>query len=470
MLARMTQVSASRLLTEGGPDGQQSATPPDEPRGHLGDALNDALDKSASWLFDSPAVLENWQWIGLFALILFGVMLERFGRFVFYRLARRLARSSSVQVDEGSLADFARPFGMLVMAWFFVTALPVLGIGYRHAAIERVLDIAVSIVVSIAGVWAAMRFVDVIADFLRARAQKTENKFDDMFVPLLRKTLKIFVVVVGIVYIVSKLTDDVWKVMAGLSLGTLAVGLAARDSIENLFGTFTVLLDKPFQLGDWITVGDVDGTVEKVGIRSTRVRTFANSIISVPNREFISAKVNNWGARRYRRIKTTLGLAYDTPPEKIEAFCEGVRELIRRHPYTRKDYYHCYLNQFGASALDVLLYAFVEVADWSMELRERHRLFADILRLAEGLNVEFAFPTQTLHMARPEDGEHPDRPASDPAGSNLGRGVAADIAESTLAPFGGNKPGRVKFPLGPGRPRSGGDEDADAGDGRAGSG
>ena len=286
----------------------------------------------------------------------------------------------------------------------------------------------------------ALRLVDLFCGYLGRRAAATDNKFDDMLVPLLRRTLKFFVVVIGLVYIASKWTEDLWGLVAGIGIGSIAVGFAARDSIENLFGTFTVLLDKPFQVGDWILIGDLEGTVEDVGFRSTRIRTFYNSLISVPNRTFISSNVDNMGQRRYRRIREVLGLTYDTPPEKIEAFCEGVRRIIATHPYTRKDYYHVYFNGFGPSSLDVLLYCFVETPDWSTELREKHRLFADILRLAERLEVSFAFPTQTLHVAKPEDLEHPDRPASDVEGASTGRRAADEIVEKSLAPYGGSKP------------------------------
>ena len=102
-----------------------------------------------------------------------------------------------------------------------------------------------------------------------------------------------------------------------------------------------------------------------------------------------------------------LSVTYDTPPEKIDAFCEGIRELIRLHPYTRKDYYHVYFNDFGASSLDILLYTFFEVPDWSTELRERHRLFVDIVRLARKLGVEFAFPTQTVWLERTDEEARP---------------------------------------------------------------
>jgi len=207
-----------------------------------------------------------------------------------------------------------------------------------------------------------------------------------------------------------------------------------------LFGTFTVLMDKPFQLGDWITVGDIDGSVEEVGFRSTRVRTFYNSVITVPNSRFISAHVDNMGERLHRRMKTMLSLTYDTPAEKVEAFCEGVRELIRQHPYTRKDTFYVYFTTWSASSIDILLYAFLTCPDWGTEMREKHRLYCDVLRLAEKLEVDFAFPTQTLHIAKPEDLLHPQAPETASAGVAQGREVAAAIAKDGLAGFEGRPP------------------------------
>jgi MscS family membrane protein len=379
-------------------------------------------------------ILENWHWLGLLALTLLCVVLDRLVRFLTGRVATRVAKGRNVRLDPEVLLGFERPLGLLFGVVAFELFLPVLGV---DAGIQSVLMLATGFVTAVAGVWAAYKLVDVVCGYLTEKASRTYNKFDDMLVPLLRRTLKLFVVVVGIVFVASRLSEDLWGIVAGLGLGSLAVGFAARDSIENLFGTFTVLLDKPFQIGDWVIVGDVEGTVETVGFRSTRFRTFYNSIITVPNRTFIATAIDNMGERRYRRIKTTLALTYDTPPEKVEAMCEGVREIIRTHPYTRKDYYHVYLTGLGASSLDVLLYAFVETPDWSTELREKHRLFADILRLAERLNVSFAFPTQTIHVARPEDLEHPDRPADDARGASRGREAARDVVTGSMEAEGG---------------------------------
>jgi len=370
------------------------------------------------------------------------VLVDRVVRFLAARVAVRVSGRESVSLDKETLHSFERPTGLLGGVLAFEVSLHFLGL---EQGILSVLLLATSFVTAVAGVWACYRLVDVVGDYLGARAARTASKFDDMLVPLLRRTLKVFVVLVGIVFVASRLSDDLWGVVAGLSLGSVAVGFAAKDSIENLFGTFTVLLDKPFQIGDWILADGLEGTVEEVGFRSTRIRTFYNSLITVPNRKFIATAVDNLGKRRYRRVKTMLSLTYDTPPEKIEAFCEGVREIVRAHPYTRKDDYHVYLNEFAASSLDVLLYVFFETPDWSTELREKHRLFADVLRLAEGLGVSFAFPTQTLHMAKPEDLEHRDRPATDGEGAERGLELARRIVDKSLRPFGGR--GAVPAPV-----------------------
>lgn len=408
----------------------------------LAGTIRDSLGEG-SLLRDQSFLMENWQWVGLLALIALGLVFDRFSAAVLRRLARKAVEQETIKLDEQRLTGVVRPIGTMITWWVFVTLLPALDI--QNPQVVDALSFLGSVILSVAAVVAAWRTVNLFCDFLHARAAETQNKFDDMLVPLLRRTLKIFVVVAGVAYVASKGTGDIWKIVAGASIGGAILALAFKDSVENIFGTFTVLLDKPFQLGDWITVGDVDGTVERVGFRSTRVRTFYNSLISVPNRHFISATVDNWGARRYRRIKTTLSVSYSTPPEKLEAFCEGVREVIRHHPYTRKDYYHVYFNDFGASSLNVMLYCFVEVPDWSVELRERHRLLADILRVAEQLGVEFAFPTQTLHMIQGEPEVHADRPGSDQDGASLGRKVGAEVARASLAPFGDAKPGKVKF-------------------------
>ena len=348
--------------------------------------------------------LEDWQWIGLFLLIFLGILLDRIvAGFVLANL-KRFLESRRITVAEKLLQDGLRPLGILVMAVVWLVGLRYLALPDQLFAI---LLVAVKLIAAVAGLWAAFRATDVIADYLMTRAAQTSSKLDDVLIPMFRKATKVFLTVVGVLFLAESLDLNITAFLAGLGLGGLALALAAKDTIENLFGSITVLLDRPFNVGDWIKVGDQEGTVTEVGFRSTRIRTFYDSIITIPNSHLINRTVDNMGGRRYRRWSTKLGVQYDTSPEKIEAFCEGIREIIRRHPYTRKDYFHVYVNEFNASSLDVLLYVFHEAPDWQTELRERHRLFLDILRPARRLGVQFAFPTQTLHMFRGQEAEEP---------------------------------------------------------------
>jgi len=248
---------------------------------------------------------------------------------------------------------------------------------------------------------------EVIDAALRRLSEKTESKLDDQLVPLVRKALRVFLVVVFALFVAQNVFGfDITGWLAGLGIAGLAISLAAQDSIKNLFGSITVLFDKPFTVGDWIVTEGLEGTVEEVGFRSTRIRTFYNSLITLPNANLINASVDNYGQRQYRRWKTHIGVQYDTTPDQLVAFTEGIRELVRSHPYTRKDYFQVWCHEFADSSLNILLYIFHEVPDWSTELRERERMFIDIVRLADKLGVSFAFPTQTVHLYKEEHKPH----------------------------------------------------------------
>ncbi len=326
--------------------------------------------------------LRLWKWIVLALTLLLGLIVHRIAGWLLGQIAHRWFQSERLYVPPETRAIANRPLGILAMVLVWWLALELVDL---PRAVMDVLWPAMRFVLTVAGVWSAYRLVDLVAGYFSARAARSVSRLDDVLVPLLRKTAKIVVVAVGIVLVLQALgvsQANINRIFAGLGLGGLAFALAAQDSLKNFFGSVTVVLDRPFQVGDWVKVGDVEGTVESVGLRSTRIRTFYNSEIYIPNADLVNATVDNLGRRRYRRIKCYISVTYDTPPEKLEAFCEGIRELIRKHPYTRKDYYHVWVHQFAPSSIDILHYCFLETPDWGTELRERHRLFLDIIRLA----------------------------------------------------------------------------------------
>ena len=243
------------------------------------------------------------------------------------------------------------------------------------------------------------KIVDVIAAYFSKLASRTESTLDDQLVPLIRKSLKAFVVIIGTLFVLKEGLDlDIIPFLTGLSIGGVAIALAAQDTIKNFFGSIMIFLDRPFQVGDWITSGDLDGTVEEVGFRSTRVRTFRNSVMYIPNGKVADATIDNHGLRQYRRFYTTLTITYDTPPELVEEFVKGLREIVLAHPKTRKDTFHVYFNGLSSYSLDIMFYIFFEVPTWAEELECKHEVLIKIMKLAESLDVRFAFPTQTVHM------------------------------------------------------------------------
>jgi MscS family membrane protein len=378
-------------------------------------------------------LLEHWQWLGILLTIAAGIVADKLTSVLLLFSVRYWRRRHKPLESRILPDDWLRPLGLLSMAAIWWTGLNMLAL---PAQAMLVLLVAVKILVALSAIWAGFRVVDFVSAYLQRLARQTDNKLDDALVPLVRKTLKVFVTVIGIIFIASNLNLNVSGLLAGLGLGGLAFALAAKDMVQNLFGSITVLLDQTFHVGDWVVIDDIEGTVEEVGLRSTRIRTFYNSEIILPNSRLITASVDNMGKRRFRRMSCKLSLTYDTAPEKIEAFCEGVRELVRLHPFMRKDYYHIYLNEMAAASLDILVYVFWRTPDWGTELRERHRFLLDILRLAKRLGVEFAFPTQTVYLKQGDAAETGDTGTFDAETTLLSqpedaRDVARAIVEET---------------------------------------
>lgn len=334
-----------------------------------------------------------WQYLALALLFLAGLLVRKLLQLVASIRTQSLMSRFGKEWAGKLVAAVDSPGATLVMAGILAVAYPQLRLPVQAA---KVLGVAVHLLSTFSLVWGAYRLVDVLADTLEIRASKTESKLDDQLVPLVRRSLKVLTVVVGALFVLQNLNVDVGSLLAGLGIGGLALAMAAKDTLANFFGSVMIFADKPFQVGDWVVVDGVEGTVEEVGFRSTRVRTFYDSLVTVPNSKIADAKVDNYGARKYRRTTTTLGLTYDTTPEQLQAFVEGVRAILRANPYTRKDSYEVGFTAFGSHSLDVLLYFFFRVDSWSAELRERQNVYLEILRLAKSLGISFAFPTQTL--------------------------------------------------------------------------
>ncbi|MCB0364604.1 MAG: mechanosensitive ion channel [Bdellovibrionaceae bacterium] len=353
--------------------------------------------------------LPKWKWLGIFAAILISLIIKVLGEMVF-RVGIRLLSQREDSFRYRALVALEKPMGLVLATAFGYIALQVLK--FEGVALAFFVT-ALQILLSLCLIWAAYRFSDVITFTLTRVAEKTDTDLDDHLVPLITRSLRIFVVIVGTLVTIQNLGFNVMSLLAGLGLGGLAFALAAKDTAANLFGSLMILLDRPFKVGDWIVVGKDEGKVEDIGFRSTRIRTFYNSQISVPNSVLVNTNIDNMGRRDARRFKTTIGVTYSTTAEQLEAFLEGIKQILRANPSTRKDNFHVSFSEYGNSSLNILIYCHLLVTEYGEELLERQNILLEIMRLAQKLGIEFAFPTQTLHVETFPGQENPKSVNSD---------------------------------------------------------
>ena len=269
----------------------------------------------AIWLADQFPVgmrkthflLPGYQWIALAAIVLLGLLADRLTRLTLNILIKvwfRLRHRAQAPV----IANMWRPVGLFMQGVTWYAATKWIGLPTQ---ILSVLLVGLMYFAVVTGVWTSFHLIDLAARIAARRVARTASRFDDVLVPLLATSFKIAATCIGNVICINVIDTPLATPLTGLlGIGTLA--LTSQDAVSNLFGSLTVLLDRPFEVGDWIVADGVEGTVEAVGYRSTRVRTFYNSIISVPNSRFTTSAVDNLERRQYRRFKTVIGLQYDT--------------------------------------------------------------------------------------------------------------------------------------------------------------
>lgn len=247
-------------------------------------------------------------------------------------------------------------------------------------------------------IWGCLRWVNNVAEIWTKHAQGTSSAFDDQLVPIVRTSARVVVLAMGVLTFLQVLNYPVGSLLAGLGIGGMAIALAAKDTLANLFGSLVILVDRPFTVGDWVEIDDYEGTVEEVGLRVTRIRTFANSLISIPNGTLTTKAVNNWSKMQKRRISLDIGVTYDASPEQLKVAVERLRELLREHPKVRNDFFIVNFKNFGPSSLDIFVYCFMDTTVWADYLDARQDLLLQIMTELNEMGLSLAFPTQTLHL------------------------------------------------------------------------
>jgi MscS family membrane protein len=250
--------------------------------------------------------------------------------------------------------------------------------------------------------WLVLRGVDVLSARIERHLLERGQDAAITAVPPGRKAIKAIVFVLAFVAILDNFGFSVTALLAGLGVGGIAVALAAQKTIENLFGGLTLYGDRPVRVGDFCRFGDKIGTVEEIGVRSTRVRTLDRTVVSIPNAEFSNMELENYAERDRMRLFTTIGVRYETTPDQIRYILVEVRKLLYSHERVTADPARIRFVGFGAYSLDMEIFAYVDTTDWNEFLGIREDIFLRIMDIIEASGTGFAFPSQTLYLGKDE--------------------------------------------------------------------
>lgn len=341
--------------------------------------------------------IAGWQYLGFLVLVFLLVLINYLLSYAIDLIILRFVyQNQKLETTHNKLVyKIATFISMVIMIYvfkFFVAKL------LFPASLSRVLFVVTDIVHTLVILFLLFYIISLIKIYLLRYTAQTENKLDDQLAPVFIKGLKIIVGFIAFMHILALLGVNITALIAGASIGGLALALAAQDTFKNMFGSIMVFLDKPFEIGDFIITSDIEGTVDNVGLRSTRIRKIDTSVISVPNGNLANTTITNLGKRLNRIMELNIGVLYSTTTEKLENFIRLLRSVPGRHHEITPDNQLIYLRNLADSAIVVYFRVHIVVATFDEELAVRERIIFDIIRSADEAGVSFAFPSTSVYL------------------------------------------------------------------------
>ncbi|MCL7746280.1 mechanosensitive ion channel family protein [Halalkalibacter alkaliphilus] len=356
--------------------------------------------------------IDNWKWdafvhslnrlewadIGI-AIAIFSVFLlfrKLFTRYIF-KLILMMLKKTPTEFFSNLLISFEKPIRAL---WIVIgTYLALVYLPFHFTTIEFVEHLYRSIIIMIIG-WGLFNYTSEYSMAIIKLARNIDLDEQSMFVPFVSKILRFAVIALVIVVVASEWGYEISGFIAGLGLGGLAFALAAQDTIGNFFGGVIIITEKPFSKGDWIQTPSVEGTVQDISFRSTQIRTFSDSIVTIPNSTLANEPITNWSEMGKRRIAFTVGVTYSTPKEKLQTCARRIESVLRSHDEIDQDLIMVRFNEFNSSSLDIYIYFFTKTIVWVEWFRIKEEINFEILKILEEENVSVAFPSRSIYMEK----------------------------------------------------------------------
>jgi|JI10StandDraft_1071094.scaffolds.fasta_scaffold94290_1 MscS family membrane protein len=348
--------------------------------------------------------LHPWQWIGIgiiFSIFLLCIFLFKYlFRFIFYKIVFKKYVSEFQDLDKLKMASnlISVWIGFKILQLFVPTLF--INPGFAVPVIKGVDFVAATLMVLI-----FYKLVELFIFYAKKYAQKTTTQWDDQIVVVVQKFLKFIVIFLGLFYVLNTLDVNIATIIAGLSVGGLALALAAQDTVKNFIASVMIFIDKPFKIGDTIKGDNFEGTVQEVGFRSTRIKTADESLVYIANAKLSEMTIDNKGYRVFKKYKTEVSVSYDTPLFKIEQFLEGIRTILYKYPYTKNSTIDVHLTNIQAAGLSITISYTYKVYNQREEFQHREFILLQILRLSELLQIKLFEQSQVMIQHTNEKGE-----------------------------------------------------------------
>ncbi len=331
-------------------------------------------------------------WFIALAIIVLSAMLGKVIYWMFSKFIRLLTAKTKTRLDDLVVDMVEEPAVFLVIVMGFWFALKSLTLS---ESITDIISSSYQVIVALLIGWMLTRLFDALyKEYMIPLAEKTENDLDDQLLPILSKGVKMIIWVMSIIIGLNNAGYDVAALIAGLGIGGLALAMAAKDTVSNVFGGFTIFTDQPFKINERIKIAGYDGTVIEIGVRSTRLRTLEGRIVTIPNAKFADAPVENVSWEPSRKVKLDLGLTYSTTAEQMQQAMDILKSIIADNPDTEENPV-VFFSGFGDFAMNISFIYYIKkaagIADTQSEINMQ------ILKQFNENNLEFAFPTQTLY-------------------------------------------------------------------------
>jgi MscS family membrane protein len=350
-------------------------------------------------------------WAISFGIILAAILIAKVLYWVIGKFVKKATAKTKSNLDDLLVDKLEEPvvYAVAIIGFFWAFSRLTLGspeldieghmlIGDNGEPINHVKNFfthAFTIVFTLNVTWLIVRTVDaLIAEYLVPVIEKSESDLDDQLIPTIRKVFKMILWAFGIIIGLNNAGFDVAALIAGLGIGGLAFALAAKDTVQNIFGGVMIFLDKPFKPKDRIVIDGIDGAVEEVGIRSTRIRTMAGRIVTIPNGLFNGSAIENVTNEPSRKITVNLGLTYETTPDQMEGAMGYLKEIIDNHMMTEEKVVIGF-NNWGDFAMGIMLIYYVKSGEDNVQVQTEVNMA--ILRKFNENGLEFAYPTQTIY-------------------------------------------------------------------------